>query len=137
MRLCRKLQGSSEWRFNPEAMATISRFGSYFIQFSSFSYLRLAAFDGFPMKLPRYLDDMIVLVEIVRQEIQVNMLSTSLRKKGYEFPIKVGAYSCGSQSDAKNMLKEFENKYRLEEYEVVRPMLVLIDMLEMCFKLEA
>ena len=62
------------------------------------------------MKLPRYLDDMIVLVEIVRQAIQVNALSASLRKKGYEFPIKVGAYSCESRSDAKNILKAFENK---------------------------
>ena len=65
---------------------------------------------------------MIMLIEIVRQEIQVNVLSANLRKKGYEFPIKVGAYSCESWSDAKNILKAFENKYRLEEYEVVRPM---------------
>ena len=65
---------------------------------------------------------MIMLVEIVRQAIQENVLSASLRKKGYEFPIKVGAYSCESQSYAKNILKAFEKKYRLEEYEVVRPM---------------
>ena len=50
------------------------------------------------------------------------MLSASLRKKGYAFPMKVGAYSCKSQFDAKNILKAFENKYKLEEYEVVRPM---------------
>ena len=102
-------------------MAAISQFGCYFIQFSSFSYLRLAAFDGFPLKLPRYPDDMIVLVEIVRRAIQVNVLSASLRKKGYEFPIKVGAYNCETRSDAKNILKAFERKYQLEEYEVVRP----------------
>ena len=121
MRICRKLQGCSERRFSPKAMAIISQFGSYFIQFSSFSYLRLVAFDGFPLKLPRYPDDMIVLVEIVRQAIKVNVLGASLRKKGYEFPIKVGAYSCETRSDAKNILKAFENKYKLEEYEVVRP----------------
>ena len=74
------------------------------------------------MKLPRYPDDMIVLVEIVRQAVQVNVLSASLRKKGYKFPIKVGAYSCETRSDVKNILKAFENKYKLEEYEVVRPM---------------
>ena len=78
MRICRELQGCPERRFSPEAMAAISQFSCYFIQFSSFSYLCLAAFDGFPMKLPRYPDDMIVLVEIVRQAVQVNVLSVSL-----------------------------------------------------------
>ena len=50
------------------------------------------------------------------------MLSRSLKRKGYEFPMKVGAYSCESHSNAKNMLKAFEMKYKLEAYEVVRPM---------------
>ena len=99
-----------ERRFSPEEMAAISQLGSYFIQFSSFSYLRLATFDGFPLKLPRYRDDMIMLIEIMRQAIQVNVLSANLRKKGYEFPIKVGAYSCETRSDAKNILKAFERK---------------------------
>ena len=122
MRICRELQGCPERRFSPEAMVAISQFGCYFIQFSSFSYLHLAAFDGFPMKLPRYPDDMIVLMEIMRQAVQVNVLSASLRKKGYELPIRVGAYSCDTRPDAKNILKAFESKYKLEEYEVVKPM---------------
>lgn len=54
--------------------------------------------------------------------MQVNVLSGSLKKKGYEFPMRVRAYSCESHSDAKNMLKVFEMKYKLEAYEVVRPM---------------
>jgi hypothetical protein len=122
MRICRELQGCPERRFSPEAMAVISQFGCYFIQFSSFSYLRLAAFDGFPLKLPRYPNDMIVLMEIVRQALQVNMLSVGLRKKGYEFPIKVRAYNCESRSDAKNLVKAFEGMYKLQEYEVLMPM---------------
>ena len=52
----------------------------------------------------------------------MNVLSRSLKKKGYEFPMKVGVYSCESQSNAKNMLKAFEMKYKLEAYEVIRPM---------------
>ena len=110
MRICRELQGCPEQRFSPEAMVSISQFCSYFIQFSSFSYLCLLEFDGFPLKLPKYLDDMIVLIEIVRQPIQVNVLSANLRKKGYEFPIKVGAYSCETRSNAKNILKAFKRK---------------------------
>ena len=50
------------------------------------------------------------------------MLSGSLKKKGYELPMKVEAFSCESQSNAKNMLKVFEMKYKLEMYEVLRPM---------------
>lgn len=82
----------------------------------------LAAFDEFPLKLATYSSDMIVFIEIVRQEIQVNMLSRSLKKNGYEFPMKVGAFICESHSDAKNMLKVFKIKYKLEMYEVLRPL---------------
>ena len=120
MRICRELQGCLERRFSLEVMAAINQFGIFFIQFSSFSYLCLAAFDGLPLKLPRYPGDMIVLIKIVRQAIQVNLLSGSLKKKGYEFPMKIGAFSYESQSDVK--LMTFEMKYRLEMYEVVRPM---------------
>jgi len=52
----------------------------------------------------------------------VNVLSESLKKKGYEFPMKVGAFSYDTHSDAKNILKVFEMKYKLEMYEVLRPM---------------
>ena len=50
------------------------------------------------------------------------MLSGSLRKKGYKFPMKVGAFSFETRSNAKNMLKVFEMKYKLEMYKVLRPM---------------
>ena len=50
------------------------------------------------------------------------MLRKILKKKGYEFPMKVGAYSCKSHFDAKNILKVFKMKYKLEMYEVMRPM---------------
>ena len=36
--------------------------------------------------------------------------------------MKVGGYNCESHSDAKNMLKVFETKHKLEEYEVARHM---------------
>ena len=122
MRICRELQGFLERRFNPEAMAVISQFGNFFIQFSSFSYLHIATFDGLPLMLPRYPSDMIMLIKLVRQAMHVNLLSVSLRKKGYKFPMRVGAFSCESWSDAKKMLKTFETRYSLEMYEVVRPM---------------
>ena len=98
-------------------MAVIIQFKNFFIQFSSFSYLRIAVFDGLPLKLPRYPSDMIVLIELVRQAMHMNLLSSSLRKKGYKFPMSVGAFSYESWSDAKNMLKMFKKRYSLEMYE--------------------
>ena len=113
MRICRELLGWLERIFGLEAMVVISQFGSSFIQFLSFLYLHLAIFDGFPLKLPRYLSDMIVLIEIMREAIQVNVLSESLKKKGYEFSMKVGSFSYESHSNAKNILKVFEMKYKI------------------------
>ena len=52
----------------------------------------------------------------------MNVLSGSLKKKDYKFPIKVVAFNCESHSNAKNILKVFEMKYNLEMYEVLRPM---------------
>ena len=52
----------------------------------------------------------------------MNVLRKSLKKKGYECPMEVGAYSCESCFDAKNMLKAFEMKYKLEAYAIVRLM---------------
>ena len=36
--------------------------------------------------------------------------------------MKVGAFSCDTHFDSKNMLKVFEMKYKLDMYEVLRPM---------------
>ena len=66
MRICKELQGFLERKFSPKAMIAISHFKIYFIYFSSFSYLHLVAFNGFPLKLPNYSSDMIVLIEIMR-----------------------------------------------------------------------
>ena len=35
--------------------------------------------------------------------------------------MKVGAFSCDSRSEAKNMIKEFKKKYKLDMYEELRP----------------
>ena len=41
--------------------------------------------------------------------------------------MKVGAFSCDSKSEAKNMIKEFEKKYKLDMYEGLRPMFDLYE----------
>lgn len=65
---------------------------------------------------------MIMLVEVIRQALQVNTLIVSLCKKGYEFPMSVGAFNYDLRLHAKNLLKSFEKKHQLETYEVLRLM---------------
>lgn len=65
---------------------------------------------------------MIVLIEIIQQVLQVKILSGSLKKKGYEFPMKVGDFSCDTHSNAKNMMIFLKKKYKLDMYEVLWPM---------------
>lgn len=50
-----------------EAMEFISIYGSFFIQFPRFTYLRVGGFEGQPFKLPRYAFDSYVLIEVSRQ----------------------------------------------------------------------
>jgi hypothetical protein len=122
MRICRELKGRPERKFSPKAIVVMRQFGCSFIQYSSFSYLSPANFDRFLLRLPRYPSDMTMLIEIIWQAPQVNVLSASLKKKGYEFPMKVGVFSCESGFDAKNLLKSFELHYTLESYEELRSM---------------
>ena len=51
----------------------------------------------------------------------MNLLSRSLQKKGYDFPMKVKTYIFESRLETKNMIKEFEKKYKLDMYEDLRP----------------
>ncbi len=52
----------------------------------------------------------------------MNVLNKSLKKKGYKFPMNLEAFSCDTHSNANNMLKVFEMKYKLDMYKVLRPM---------------
>ena len=42
-------------------------------------------------------------------------------------PIVVGSYSCASRSDAQNLVKIFESKIKLTNYDVLRPQYNLIN----------
>lgn len=49
---------------------------SYFTQFSTFTYIKIGAFDDFSHKLPRYLDDKMIMIELCRQIVEVNKRCT-------------------------------------------------------------
>jgi len=45
----------------------ITSYGSIFIQFPKFRYLRVGDYKGEPLKLPKYFLDRYVLIEVCRQ----------------------------------------------------------------------
>lgn len=51
-RLVYKLQGNTNKRLTTEAMKFIGIYGSYFIQFPLFTYIRVGGFQGEPLRLP-------------------------------------------------------------------------------------
>lgn len=52
----------------------------------------------------------------------MNTLCSNVKKiVEKSFPIVVGSYTCASGSDAHNLVKSFESKIKLIDYEVLRP----------------
>ena len=81
----------------------VQKYGSVFIQFPKFTYIRLAAYDGCPLMLPRFFDDKLVLIEMCRQISQINKLCTNGRIDEIPFPIGIRYYSCDIASNARNI----------------------------------
>lgn len=67
MYLTRLLQGGLHMRLSKGAMALVEKYGSWFIQFPTFSYIRIQGCSYHPYHLPRYPTDRMVLLEVVRQ----------------------------------------------------------------------
>ena len=123
-------------RFSLEVNLAISQFGCSFIQFSSFSYLQIGAYNGFPKRLPRYLEDKVVLVELCQQILEVNTFCFNVKKiAGIPFPIVVGPSSCASKSNASNIVKRFKKNIKLVDYEVLKPQYDLVKFLKGYLKL--
>ena len=100
----------------------INQFRFSFIQFPNLTYLQIGAHDEFTKRLLRYLEDKVVLVELCQDILEVNTLCSNVKKIAeIPFPIVVGPYSCASRSDAHNLVKRFERKIKLLDYEVLRP----------------
>ncbi|KAH9304340.1 hypothetical protein KI387_008744, partial [Taxus chinensis] len=59
---------------NKEAWEDVSRIGSLFIQFADFTYLRVTGFSGELLKLPRYLNDRLITMELRKQLVEIHDL---------------------------------------------------------------
>lgn len=95
-------------RLLDEAMQLIGTYGSFFIQFPKFTYLRVGVFEGEPYRLPRYAFDRQILMEICRQLPYIDTKYKARHQSGVSFPIELTYFIFNSISDALNLELEFK-----------------------------
>lgn len=62
MAVVKKLDGNLEMCLSPKSISLLSKFGSFYIQFDKFSYLRIRCFEKAPFKLPQYPEDLMIFL---------------------------------------------------------------------------
>lgn len=107
-RIVFELRGDMNKRLTEEAMQFISTYGSFYIQFSRFTYLRVGGFEGEPYKLSRYVFDRQVLMEVSRQLAYIEKKYREKHQTRVSFPIELTYYTCNSVSYALNLELEFK-----------------------------
>ena len=87
-------------RLSSGAQKLIRNYGSYFIQFPKFTYLRVGGFEDELVKLPRYALDCFVLAKLCRQLFSV--IKDNLPQESWEsiFPIKLNSLTCNNMINA-------------------------------------
>lgn len=107
-KLAFELQGDVNKRMSIEAMEFISIYGSFFIQFPRFTYLRVGGFEGQPFKLSRYAFDNYVLIKVSKQLAYIDKRLGTKCGSGIVFLVELGYYSCKFVSNALNLELEFK-----------------------------
>lgn len=82
-----ELKGDIHKRLTKEAMQFINIYGNFYIQFSSFTYLRVDGFEGEPYNLLRYVFDMQVLIEVCRKLAHIDKKYGEEHQTGVSFPL--------------------------------------------------
>ena len=108
MKTVRVLQGAPAKRLSSEAEARIKKFGSWFIQFPQFTYIRVAGSTVCPKRLPRYPPDKVVLMELARQLEHYDRIMRNEGKIGVSFSIIIGNDSCPNRATFEAAEKELE-----------------------------
>lgn len=70
--------------------------------------MRIGGFEGEPYKLPRYVFDRQVLIEVCRKLAHIDKKYGEEHQIGVSFPIELTHYTCNSVSDALNLELEFK-----------------------------
>lgn len=101
-------KGLQKRRISDAAYNRVSHFGCVFLQFPTFTYIRIGCFSGEPFILPRFPSDKIVLMELCRQLISVHEKQSQAHKTGLKFLESIGRYSVLTNPKAKNMEEEMQ-----------------------------
>lgn len=93
------LEGVQMPRLSSESLKLVQYYGSSFIQFPRFTYLRVERFEEEPVRLPRYALDCFILAELCRQLSAV--IKDNLPQDKWEtvFPIKLHSLVCNNMND--------------------------------------
>ena len=68
--------------------------------------------------------------------LEANTLCSNVKKiVGFPFPFVVGPYSYASKLDAQNLVKIFEGKIKLLNYELLRPQYYLVNFVRVYLEL--
>lgn len=94
MKVVRILQGTPAKRLSLEAEKQIKKYGSWFIQFSQFTYIRAVGSTVCPKRLPRFPTDRIILIELMRQLWHYDKIIKQRGEVGITFPFVIGQDVC-------------------------------------------
>ena len=70
-------------RVSDAAWEKVNQYGCIFLQFTTFTYLRVGYFKGEPYTLPRYATDRIILMELARQLMDVQNDQHASHRPGF------------------------------------------------------
>ena len=94
MRMVRILQGTPARRLSLEVEEKVKKYGSWFIQFPQFTYIRAAGSTVCPKRLPRYPPDKVVLMELARQLEHYDKIMRNEGKTSITLSFGIGNDSC-------------------------------------------
>ena len=86
-------------RMSDEASINIIKIYAYYIQFKTFTYLRVVGVTINPKKLLRYLSNRLILLEIAKQLTFVYDRGRRQHKKTWVWPITIGAFEVKKRED--------------------------------------
>jgi hypothetical protein len=92
-----------------EAWEVVNKYGCVFLQFPTFTYLKVGCFKGYPYILPRYPSDKWVLMELCRQVIMVHTERRDIHKTWVKFPITIGSYYVKTMPKTKCVETKMQN----------------------------
>ena len=89
------------------AWEKVNQYDYIFLQFPTFTYLRVGYFKGESYTLPRYAIDQIILMELARQLMDVQSDQHASHRPRFDIisakPLSIGNYSIVSMPKAKNI----------------------------------